>query len=90
MVRYETRYSQALWDMLRHLYLDHRGTGSAQMVFKQGRTANAIQGLGWRWGAVHDPSAESATPRGWKTQDRCRGPSLQLDVGGKERSGGWS
>ena len=48
MVRHETRYSQALWDMLRYLNLDHRGTGHTQMVLN--REGPQMQDRDWDGG----------------------------------------
>lgn len=48
MVKYETWYSKALWDMLRHLNLDHGGTGGAQMVLN--REGQQMQYRNWDGG----------------------------------------
>ena len=66
MVRDETGYSLALWDMLRHLNLDSSATGHPQTVLnREGQQMHCPKPCGGG-GAVQDPGAESATLRGWK------------------------
>lgn len=88
MVSNETRYSRTLWNMPRHLNLEHWATGNSPMTILN-REEQQMHCRDWcgGWELSMTASAESSKLRSWTRQDTCRGPSLLLNVGAERREG---